>query len=298
MSTDTITATYRSEPRIYGVLNEPIVEVQSIGCLTVREIFEPNANEHIRSGLGSYTIVMEARITAEPEFSAFQREAFDLAQCLDRLWTYATGMPLSVNYQGRAIYAYEYLHPPRGWSSNLEEVNKQLKAKAEYSIKVVSSKNIMWQWLPSLPLKTVLHGRAKYLATSDSTHSLIEQHYDAQIASNSHSRLFSLAKGLEIVRAMLPGKSNWEKQSALDSEVASTLKIGLHDLFKIGNNRREIRHIVKDPRSKELHPKMTSQESDAFCHDADVIIRFVVAKELGMPIIVVGNESSPLSARE
>lgn len=296
MSTDTITAYtayYRSEPRIYRVLNAPISEVQSIGCLTVREAFEPNANEHIRDGLGSYTVVMEAKITDKAKFSAFQREAFDLTQCLDRLWTYATGMPLSVHYQGRAIYAYEYLHPPRGWTSNLGEVNEQFKAKAGRSITVVNSRNIMWQWLPALPLATVLKGRERYIAASDPVNSLIEHHYDAQTASGSHSRLFSLAKGLEIVRAMLPGRSDQEKESKLDSEVANSLKIGLHDLFNIANNRREVRHIVRDSRSRTLHPKMTSQESDAFHHDADVIIRAVVAEELGMPIISKSNEEPP-----
>lgn len=139
-------------------------------------------------------------------------------------------------------------------------------------------------------METVLHGRVKYLAASDPVHSLIEHHYDSQIASDSHSRLFSLAKGLEIVRAMLPGKSDQQKQSALDSEVVSYLKIGLRDLFIIANNRREVRHIVKKPSSTELHPKLTPQESDAFLHDADVIIRCVVAKELGMPMIAISDK--------
>ena len=168
-------------------------------------------------------------------------------------------------------------------------MNEQLKTKAKRSISVLSSKNIMWEWLPNLPLVTVLRGRSKYLYASDPIHSLIEHHYDAQTASDSHSRLFSLAKGLEIVRAVLPGNSDLEKQSALDPELANSLKLGLHELFNIANNRREVRHIIRNPQSKELHPKITSQESDAFRHDADVITRSVVAKELDMPIISISN---------
>jgi hypothetical protein len=113
MATHTYTAFYRSEPRIYGVLSEPKEHMASIGPLSVREIFEPSANDNIRPGLGSYLVSIEAKVVDRREFSEFQSEAFSLAQCLDRLWTYATGMPLSVHYQGMAIYAYEYPHPPQ-----------------------------------------------------------------------------------------------------------------------------------------------------------------------------------------
>jgi hypothetical protein len=298
MATDTYTAFYRSEPRIYGVLSEPKEHMASIGPLSVREIFEPNANDNIRPGLGSYLVAIEAKVVKHREFSEFQSEAFSLAQCLDRLWTYATGMPLSVHYQGRAIYAYEYLHPPKGWTSNLNEMNDQLKAKAKRSIRVLSSKNIMWQWLPRLPLETVLRGRERLLTASDPIHSLIEHHYDAQTATDTFAKLFSLAKGLEIVRAMLPGDTDKAKESGLNSEVAKSLKLSFHDLFNIANNRREIRHIIKDPKSKALHPKMSQHERDSFTHDADVIIRAVVAEELDMPITSISDQEPPLRAKE
>ena len=113
MATDTYTAFYRSEPRIYGVLSEAKEHMASIGSLSVRETFETNANDNIRPGLGSYLVAIEARVVDGRKFSEFQIEAFSLAQYLDRLWTYATGMPLSVHYQGRAIYAYECMHPPK-----------------------------------------------------------------------------------------------------------------------------------------------------------------------------------------
>ena len=298
MATDTYTAFYKSEPRIYGVLNEPKEHMASIGLLSVRETFELNANDHIRPGLGSYEVVIEATVVDDREFFEFQGEAFSLAQCLDRLWTYATGMPLSVLYQGRSIYAYEYLQPPKGWTSNLNEVNDQLKAKAERSISVVGSTNIMWQWLPRLPLATVLSGREQLLTTSDPIHSLIEHHYDALTATDFRSKLFSLAKGLEIVRAMLPGKTDKAKASTINSEVAKSLRLGFGDLFNIANNRREIRHIIKDPKSKALHPKMSQHEKDSFSHDADVIIRAVVANELDIPNISISDQEPPLRAKK
>jgi hypothetical protein len=188
--------------------------------------------------------------------------------------------------------------PPKGWTSNLNEVSDELKAKAERSISVVSSKNIMWQWLPRLPLETVLRGRERFLTASDTIHSLIEHHYDAQTARDSYAKLFSLAKGLEIVRAMLPGNSDKAKESGLNSEVAKSLKLAFHDLFNIANNRREIRHTMKDPKSKALHPKMSQHERDSFSHDADVIMRAVVAEALDMPIISTSDQEPPLRAKE
>jgi hypothetical protein len=297
MATNTYTVFYRSEPRIYGVLSEPKEHMASIGCLSVREIFEPNANDDIRPGLGSYLVAIEAKVADHSEFSEFQSEAFSLAKCLDRLWTYATGMPLSVHYQGRSIYAYEFLHPPKGWTSNLTEVNDQLKAKAKRSITALSSKNIMWQWLPRLPLGTVLRGRERFQTASDPIHSLIEHHYDAQTATNDYAKLFSLAKALEIVRAILPGDTDKAKESRLNSEVAKSLKISFHDLFNIANNRREIRHIIKDPKSKALHPRMSQHERDSFSHDADLIIRAVVTEELDMPIISIRDQEPLLQAK-
>jgi hypothetical protein len=261
----------------------------SIGLLSVRESFEPNANDHISSGLGSYVVIIEAKVADETEFLVFQDDAFSLAQCLDWLWTYATGIPLSVNYKGPAIHAYECLQPPKGWTSNLDEVNAQLKAKSKRSISVLSSKNTMWQWLPRLPLETVLRGRQKFLAASDPIHSLIEHHYDAQTSTDSHTRLFSLSKGLEIVRAMLPGKNDKAKGAGLNPEVVKSLKLGFGELFNIANNRREIRHIIKDSASKALHPRMSQQENDSFNHDADVIIRTVVAEKLDLPIILLSD---------
>jgi hypothetical protein len=298
MATEPYTAFFRSEPRIYGVLTEPKEHIASVGPLSVREIFEPDANDNIRLGLGSYLVVIEAKVVDRGELSEFQREAFSLAQCLDRLWTYATGMPLSVIYQGRAIYAYEYLHPPKGWISNLDEVNDQLKANPKRSISVVNSTNIMWQWLPRLPLETVLRGRERFLIASDPIHSMIEHHYDAQTATDSYAKLFSLAKGLEIVRGMLPGDTDKAKEARLNSEVTKSLKLSFHDLFNIANNRREIRHTIKDLKSKTLHPKISQHERDSFGHDADVIIRAVVAQELDMPVICISDQEPPLRTKE
>lgn len=89
---------------------------------------------------------------------------------------------------------------------------------------------------------------------------LVDLHYFAHIVGDSYSIFIFLAKSLEIVRALIPGKTDVQKQKALPDDVRSRLKTSLHDIIGLANTRYEIRHIVKDKNIISLHQKMNNSE--------------------------------------
>lgn len=54
----------------------------------------------------------------------------------------------------------------------------------------------------------------------------------------------------------------------------------------LANTRYEIRHIVKEKQNCTLHESLNNNEINSYKHDADLFIRFVVCRELAIPLII------------
>lgn len=286
------TASYETIPKIYGVLSEIIAHEATFRELEVKECFEEEAHGNIRPGLGSYKITITATVSNRSQFNDFEQKAQNLAQLLDFLWIYVTGVPLSVHYHGKIIEAYEVLPPPDGWNTNSEEVNRQIKSNQKYSINIASS-NVMWSWIPELPLKSALNAVEAYESVSEEICALVELHYNAWKSNNLTAKLFFFAKALELAFSILPGKRKNDKEKKLNEEVGDVLCNSLNRLLDISNNRREIRHIVKNPTTTELHTKLSENECSSFCKDVDMIIKFIVCTELNLPLQITKDGEPP-----
>ncbi|HZQ90387.1 MAG TPA: hypothetical protein VFA60_01185 [Terriglobales bacterium] len=98
------------------------------------------------------------------------------------------------------------------------------------------------------------------------------------------------AKRLILRRADAPGKTDTQREGALSADVRSELRQSLHWLYDIANNRLEVRHVVSKGKSGSagtLLPKLTAAERRDFLHDADLVIRGVVEREIGVPAAIV-----------
>ena len=171
-----------------------------------------------------------------------------------------------------------------GWESNYREAEKEVnkgRAHATFSYEKVSNSAFSY-W----PVKTALIARESYLLASEPIKAMVELHYFAHKVGDSYSSFFFLAKSLEIVRALLPGKTDVQKEKEFPDDVRSRMKTSFHDIVGLANTRYEIRHIVKDKNNISLHEKMNNSEINSFKHDADLIIRFVVCNNLGISLII------------
>jgi hypothetical protein len=55
----------------------------------------------------------------------------------------------------------------------------------------------------------------------------------------------------------------------------------------MSNNRIEIRHVVGKKGKNVLLPKLKYAERRDFVSDSDIVVRDVVARELGIPLVIL-----------
>ena len=277
---------YESEPKIYEIRSECDPHHDVVEGLTISEHFQKSEkHKNISSTLGDYFIVIETEVNNSSEIQSKHFEIKALISEIDRSWMYACGHPLNkkvLSYMG------PYVDFPdgniSGWKSNYREAEKEVnkgRAHATFSFEKISHSTFSY-W----PLQTALVARKSFLSASEPIQALLDLHYFAHKVGDSYSSFFFLAKSLELVRALLPGKTDAQKEKKLSEDVRSKLKTSLHNIVGLANTRFEIRHIVKDKDSISLHEKMNSSEINTFKHDADLIIRFVVCTNLDIPLII------------
>lgn len=135
-------------------------------------------------------------------------------------------------------------------------------------------------------MRKALTARKSYLTASETLKALVDLHYFAHKVGDSYSSFFFLSKALELVRALIPGKTDDLKDKNLPEDVRSGLETSLHHIIGLANTRYEIRHIIKDKKNISLHEKMNNSEINSFKHDADLIIRSVVCTNMEIPLII------------
>jgi|GEM_PF-1975333 len=277
---------YESDPKVYEIRSECAPHYEVVGGLTISEHFRKSEkHKHISSTLGDYYIVIETEVNSSSEIQSKHFEIKALISEIDRSWMYTCGHPLNrkvLSYMGPYVdFPDGNIH---GWKSNYREAEKEVnkgRAHATFSFEKVSH-SVFSYW----PLKAALVARESYLSSSEQIKALVDLHYFAHKVGDSYSSFFFLAKSLELVRALLPGKTDVQKEKKLSDDVRSRLKASLHDIVGLANTRYEIRHIVKDKNNISLHGKMNNSEINTFKHDADLIIRFVVCNNLDIPLVI------------
>ena len=277
---------YESDFKVYEIQSECDPHHAIVEGLAISEHLQKNEkHEGISANHGDYNIIIETEVNSSSEIQSKHFEIKALINEIDRSWVYACGHPLNKKFFS---YMGPYVDFPdgniSGWKSNYRKAEKEVnkgRAHATFSFEMLAHSGF-----PYWPLKLALVAREKYLSASEPIKALVDLHYFALKVEDSYSSFFFLAKSLELVRALLPGESDTQREKELSDEVRSRLKTSLHKIIGLANTRYEIRHIVRNKNNVSLHEKMKSSEIKIFKHDADLIIRFVVCNNLNIPLII------------
>lgn len=192
-----------------------------------------------RRKLGPYGLRMEAIVRTKVEVNECKQAALYLAQDLNRVWPYVAGVPLFPQ-----ILIARRINAPPGWRSNSDVVSKGLPMMLG-PLRITGGAIRFGRPKPYLvtvtemPLRSALTAVRKFRGADPITRLLMELHLGALNQPGTDSRLFLLAKALELIRALLPGRNDAQRQSALDPETRKRLRQPLHWLYGMANNRLE-----------------------------------------------------------
>lgn len=245
----------------------------------VREVCEPNARHLSGEAFRSYRVTMERHLQEGDDAGHYFIQGSYLSQAIDRMFAYITGRVLSdsgvLPYSGA-------VGPPPGWHSNGPEA-------VQTSDWNIIQSGASWfpdhRVVPRLPLEAVLRALEAYYGLDDLHGLLIDYHLSALSAAEEDVSHFLLAKALEIVRKVLEGKSLRNKEAGLPPEVKSRLRRPFQWLYDMSNNRVQTRHPISRDPAATLNPSFDNEEERDFSHDADVILRFVGSRSLGVPFV-------------
>lgn len=243
-----------------------------------------------RNRILPYGLRMECQVTTKEQAAQGDSEARQLASDLNVVWAYVAVVPL---FPKRIMM--QLSKSPDGWHTNFRRLKlrrpiaiRSARATAApgpavaLSMSIKINKGEYKVRLPYMPLQQALVAVQAYRTANAKMRFLIDLHFGAIDQIGMGSQLFLFAKGLELARVMLPGRKDQQKEAALSRDVRAALRRSFHWLFDMANNRIEIRHVAN---GGNLLQELNSVERDDFVHDADLVIRGVVERELGIVAI-------------
>ena len=264
---------FEIQPRPFELPKRKKCYVGVVGSFTIREY------RH-RSRLWPYGLRMSTEIDAREDVQLRVSEAIALASDLNAVWPYVGGLALF--HRGLRVIQVK---APRGWRTNARRLRRALPSTRP-SLEIRFSRESKRNWavtLDAMPLEPALRALVAYRSTDAATRLLIVLHAQA-MDQYDDAGLFLLAKALEMCRALLPGRTDAQRLRGLPATAQQQMRTSLRWLMEIANSRVNIRHVVAEPNPIKLHPLLTTKERDDYRHDADMIIRALVAQRLGIPL--------------
>jgi hypothetical protein len=280
---------FKSGIKTYAISSTEQPCSRIVNGLTISEKYWPRtaAEPEIAPGVQNYEVVIEASVSTRAEATEARFKAFDLTRDLDRAWIYACGEPLHP-----ALMSLNLLESPEGWATNAKEVDIKLASLEGQPYSIGGNvEHRHWLGLPTFPLKDALEVVEALNTAPEATQALVDLHYAALKSVDHSGELFLLAKGWELGREFL-GSDKKARNRAIPDHIKSGLKRDLDWLSNVSNNRFDIRHVVQDKTTLDLHPKLTGIERSDFVHDADLILRTIVSQRIGKAPFVVGRASA------
>jgi hypothetical protein len=261
-----------TQARPFVIPDGAVCHHEQVGLVTAKERRSENPQK-------PYVLRIEWEATTREEAALGHQAALHLADELDSVWAYVAGEPLFA-----VQLILEITEAPEGWTSNYRDVQRQLPSAQGISIESVSITNTHSMRLPHMPLRNALRARDAYSHADADTKALIDLHFNAMKHPGSQPGLFLMAKAMELAKAMLPGRTPEEKQTALPFETANYLRQSVRWLGMIANKRFEIRHVVE---RGSLLPTLDQAEGRDFKHDAELVVRALISDKLGIPLVQV-----------
>lgn len=244
-----------------------------------------------RSEVLPYGLRMECQVDTKQDAARCHTEALQLALDLNIVWAYVAVVPL---FPKRIML--RLAESPDGWRTNFKKLKSTRPTKPRsalaispspvpavalsMSIKIKPGKYKVV--LPYMPLQRALVALRAYRNASENMRFLMNLHFAAIDQLGTDTQLFLFAKALDLARDMLPGHDNPKKESALPVGVRAELVQSLNWLGEMSNNRLETRHVAS---KGKLLPQLSPTERRDYIHDADLVIRGVVERKLGIEAI-------------
>lgn len=239
-----------------------------------------------RSRTHPYAIRFEKQARSRTEARALEAEAFALADDLDQIWAYVAGVPLFPR-----ITTLTIARAPMGWKTNAVRIKRRLPSDGGYVVRErLISRYLVT--LPRPPLAAALDAVQAWRGADQVTKHLMGLHLASLREGTPSAAMIFLAKALELVRAILPGRTDEQRQRALPLDIQQRLSRSLHWLYSIANQRQEVRHIVRDHSRLELHNTLTREEGRDYRFEGDLVVRAVIAGRLGIPLALRRRESA------
>ncbi len=267
-----------SKPAAYDVSDDASPHRAVFNGMQVSEEWTLHPDSGLPKGVKAYRITIEAQVNSLSELRDAWGRAGDLSEELDQVWPYI---------------AAERLHPlvltislrddTDGWSSNRRELERHFARLSGSPLAHAEAINRHWLKMPSPPLSRALDALVQLRLLIGAKKLLHELYYSSLNSHDHDAQMFILAKCLEIVRTLLPGRNDDQRHKTLDPIIQESVTHSLHDLFGLANNRLDVRHAVENPVGPIFHPEMTGQERSDFIDDADTIVRGVICGYLGVP---------------
>lgn len=268
--------------QLFIINQEPTTYSEQIGRWTVREELDRPGTEHGQPELRRYRVVMESQPTDRDEIRRLFETAVPIAESLERLWLYATAWPLSGR---RFVMSLVPVSLPKGWRENKKDVELEflrLSGGGIYGDVSITSRD--WATVPVLPLRDALRAHAAFPSLPEEFKVLAELHYEAHITGRDLSMELGFARALELARALIPGRNDRARQSALDPQIQAALTQPLSWLYDMSHNRLSTRHVVSSGPRPVLLARMSSAEHRDFVHNADLVLRGLMCGHLGIPL--------------
>jgi hypothetical protein len=241
-----------------------------------------------RSKFLPYMLRMECRVTTKEQARQYDAEARQLASDLNIVWAYVALVPL---FPKRIMIRLS--GPPDGWRTNFKKLKSTRPIKPRpgsspgpavgFTVSLKINKGQYKVTSNVLLLRRAIDAVHAYRTASPEARFLMQMHFAAIDQLGVVSQLILYAKAFDLARDLLPGHGNSKKKAALPANVRSALRRSLAWLGKMSNKRLETRHVAS---KGKLLPRMSPAEHADFVHGADLVIRAVVEKELGIAAIV------------
>lgn len=248
------------------------------------EQFTPDTATHAGESYGTYQLIVEQDVPTSESYWGAASAGVDLVNDLDLVWAYAGALPLRAHAFGPGIRMIE---PPRGWTWNGTEVHEGLKRDERQAY--LANLSIITHYYRSgdgFFLGKALQALKAYEAADALTRTLVHPHFEGMTSSTEDGPHFLYSKALEIIRAILSGRTDAARQRHLPPDIQARLKHGLPWLMRMANNRLNTRHAIARGRGTTLHPQMTPREELDFLWEADTVIRTVISQRLGVEVLV------------
>lgn len=252
----------------------------SIDEWEVAERFRERRYWYNNDPYGSYHLELTRVVPPDEDPGNVYIEGCYLAQRLDQVWVYSTGLRLGV--RGFDLFLSP-IQPPPDWSSNGAEVIPE-DDWSLLSSRISSGPT--HRTTPHLPLAASLEALRAFDMADEVTDKLSSFHLAALTTTEADVHFLLLAQGLEIARELLPGASAQEKHQTLPEGLRTRLHHDINWLFGIANQRRQTRHSIDKRSGVTLKPSLSDEEEAVFVHDANLLLQYVVSVRLNIPFVV------------